>query len=357
VIKMNEWFDGTAARKLEKELYSDNFPEGSKVYGYLNQGKEKTRNPYKRWARKVGKVWKNYTDFGNPLEMWKPILAGFGAKILRSIETVPEERRSFFDDIVGGTITILRTGWEQYSHNAPYDIMPALRRHLSAAEGVSNLKYIYAYYKPGDRREYTIYLSGGEIPNNEVLRNNIRYVDDNNMSPYEGDPETKETISRYFDTQDGPPVLNAATMFDYADYFGEEPEKAHRWSVKEDSWIANQYGNRNSAMEAALPEDLQGKVKIYERPVETSGFWYSIGRLLGDESPRSGRMWIEWAVKKPIIYAFGDLLFEPLEVTLELIVPPATLRDLVYQKAKSISAAWRGISNPRPHYLYYGQAT
>ncbi|MCK4497282.1 MAG: hypothetical protein KAU24_03745 [Candidatus Aenigmarchaeota archaeon] len=320
---------------------------------------EKTLNPYKRWKGKVGKVWKAYTEIGNPIEMWKPIAAGIGANILKSIETKPEERHGLIEDIVGGAITILRTGFQQYSHHAPYDIMPALRRHLSAAEGASDLKYLYVYYKGGPE-EYPIYLSGGEIPEDDLLRDNIKYVDDtvlagNPKSPYEDDAlDFKGKIKGLFDMQDGPPVLNIATLYDYAEYYQHEPQKAYRWAVKDDTWIANQYGPRNFAMEAALPADLTGKVRIYERPVKTTGFWYRLGELIGDKSPRSGRMWFEWVVKKPLIYIPGDLLLEPLEATLEKILPPETLRSLIFEKARGINATWRGMTNPRSEYLWYG---
>ncbi|UCD07372.1 MAG: hypothetical protein JSW41_00100 [Candidatus Aenigmatarchaeota archaeon] len=337
-------------------------PKYKSRVGFMPAGEEKTKNPYKRWRNKVGKAWKAYTDFGNPIEMWKPLVAQLGANVFGSIESgmpIPEERHGFIENVGGAFVTMLRTDLEQYSHNAPYQIMPALRRHLSAAEGASDLEYLYVYDKVGDPKEYVIYLSGGEIPEENLLREHIDYVDANSISPYE-DPNLpfRNRIQGLFDTKDGPPVLNVATLFDYSDYFVDEPQRAHRWAVKDDSWLANQYGPRQFAMEAALPADLQvdpKKVKIYKRPVSTSGFWYHLGALLGDESPRSGRMWLEWVLKKPVLtYIPTDFVLEPIEMALEGRLPTEVMRSIVYEKAKGAAAAWRGFSNPRPHYLWYG---
>ncbi len=349
-----------------KDLYLSDAPvetrrkEGNPVlirpeylYRYRSP-EERTLNPFKRWANKFEKVLKIYTDFGKPWEMWKPLLAGAVAKMLEPLDTKPEERHGLVQDLVGGFISILRADLKQYAHNQPYIIMPALRNHISAAEGISNLKFIYTYNPPRSTKEYPIYLSGGEKPDNDLLRKNITYVDNNLRSPYEDDAlDLKKRISDLFDTQDGPPVLNAATMFDYDDYFVDEPQKAYRWAVKDDSWVTQQYGERMFYMESALPPDLRGKVKIYARPVYKGGFWYILGKALGDESPRSWRMWFEWVVKRPLLYAVADFFIEPLETGLELVVPRETMRFSVFQKAKGVSGAYRGMSNPRLPYLSY----
>ena len=333
-------------------------PGSFMTFGALPDNKQKTLNPYKRWWGKVKKVWfgpQSYTDIGRPLQLWKPVLAGYAAKWLRSIETVPEERHGIAQDIIGGFVTMLRTSLEQYQHSMPYKVVPALRRHLSAAEGPSNVQHVYTYYN-GSSRECALYLStgDGDKPEESLLRKGIEFVDAFGISPYEGHSEFRSRFGELFDKSDGPPVLEAATLYDYRSYFEQEPGKAERWAVKDDSWIAQQYGDRNLTMEAALPADLQGKVRVYCMPVSTTGFWYKIGEWLGDKTPRSGTMWREWAVKKPLLYSFGDFLLEPLEMMLERILPPETMRAIVYEKSKGISGAWRGFTNPRTPYLYYG---
>ena len=161
-------------------------------------------------------------------------------------------------------------------------------------------------------------------------------------------------MKNLFDRQDGPPVINAATLFDYGEYFRDQPDKLERWAVMGDSWLAQQYGKRNTEMESKLPADMKNNVRIYERPVDKKGFWYKIGEYLGDESPRSGRMWLEWAVKKPLIYMVADFMLESLETGLERILPTEVVRYVVAEKAKAVDSAWRGFSNPRIPYLFYG---
>jgi hypothetical protein len=320
--------------------------------GELKDTRE-TNNPYKRWKHKIDRYFKLYTEMGDPLELWKPIVASHAAKFLKKYEIPPEQRRGS-KDFTGGSLALIRMSLEQYAHNKPYEIVPALRRHLSAAEGASDIKYVYTYSKPGDAREYAIYLGREEEPGHDVLRDRIKYVEQRGMSPYEDDAlGIKRTVENLFDEQDGPPVINAATMFDYDDYFAEESHRAKRWAVKDDSWLGQQYGDRSHDMENALPDDLKGVIRIYERPVSTTGFSYKLGEILGDTSPRSGRMWFEWTIRKPLIYAAADFLMEPLEIAMEKILPPDTMRNVVYMKSKAVSGTWRGMTNPRDTHLWY----
>lgn len=354
-------FDGNAARKLENledNLFSTEtvrkkgeMPRAT--WANPNNEEKKTLNPFKRWFGKAKKVAKNYTDFGNPIKLWKPLAAGYVAKKLRAIETEPEERGSFFSDLFGSIVTMSANSLERYHHMMPYQISPALRLHLSAAEGASTFEHVYLYDKPGDNKGYVIYL-GNETPDNDMLRENIDHVDNKDLSPYEDEElDFRERLQGFFDTQDGPPVMDVATLFDYTQYFSDEPDRIHRWGTKDDSWLANQYGERDTAEESSLPADLAGKVRIYKRPVGENGFFYKLGEVMGDESPRSGRMWLEWAVKKPLIYAFADALLEPLETAMEKILPVEAVRDMVYAKAKGVAASWRGFSNPNDFHLAY----
>jgi hypothetical protein len=309
-----------------------------------------------RWLEKAKTVWNGYTDFGNPLELYKPILYGFGAKILKSMER-PAEETSGLEAVIRGFMMEMRGAFEQYSHFMPYEIAPALRNHLSAAEGATNIRSVYTYYPGSGSKEYPIYITQREddVPTEELLRSQIEYVDRVGVSPYEDKKlEFRGRLPEFFDSEDGPRVLDLFTFFDYANVYGQEPKRAHSWATKEGTWITQQFGSRNQELEDTLPADLRDKIRVYDRPVYEEGFLYKLGELLGDETPRSGTLWYQWAVLKPIIYASIDLPFEPLERIMEKRIPPEAMRYLLYQKWKVASEVWRGVCRPRDPYLFYG---
>lgn len=328
--------------------------------GFMHRDESKIdRNPYTRWKEKAVHVWKHYTDFGNPLKLWKPILANYVSNYLYSLDIKPaEERRTFWEDLSGAIVENTAKTLKQTAQKLPYDIVPALRNHLSAAEGVSDIKHIYLYKKDGGPREYLIYAAGEKTnpPDSDLFREQIEYVDKYDKSPYQDNTlGFKKQMVELFDSGDGPPVLKAQTFFDWSKYFSDEPDKLKGWGSRMDCYVGNQLGPRNIEMENNLPPEFQGKIRIYERPVDKEGWFYKIGSWLGDESPRSGTMWFEWAVVQPLVYAIGDLLMEPLEAVLEGVVPRETMRTIIEGKMKTISSTYRGFRNPRPDYLYLGQ--
>jgi hypothetical protein len=338
------------------DAYINQYVITSRKAGYMPGDEEDMEEGSWRWLARAKKVWRGYTDFGNPLAMYKPILYGLGAKMLRSIE-VPAEETSGLESVIRGILMGTRGAFEQYSHFLPYEIMPALRNHLSAAEGATNIKSVYVYYPGSGSKEYPIYITQREndVPTEELLRSQIEYVERMGVSPYEDKKlEFRGRLPEFFDTEDGPRVLDLFTFFDYSEVYGQEPKKAHSWASKEGTWITQQSDLRNHELEDALPADLRGNVRVYDRPVHKEGLFYRLGELLGDETPRSGTMWYQWAIMKPALYACIDLPFEPLEKAMERIIPPEAMRYLLYQKWRVASEIWRGLYKPKTPYLYYG---
>jgi len=306
-------------------------------------------NPYTRWWRKAEQTMGYYTDIGNPLGLWRPILYGLGADVLKNLEMPIEERDTLLEKTIQGIVSGFRTSFELKQHNLPYEITPALRYYMSLAEGASEINHVYLYEK--NSREYPIFITREDEkePEEAVLRERIKHIDDNDRSPYK-DPklDLERNISGMFDSEDGPIILKGCTFSDYESYFEQEPDMAHGAAVEYDISLTRNHGERQTDIEALLPADLQGKVTIYKRPVSKTGLTYLFGKyVMGDESPRSGLMLRKWGLNVPIVYGFYDFLIEPLEVMMERILPDVGMRHIVEAKQRSIYDICRG---PAPLY-------
>ena len=86
----------------------------------------------------------------------------------------------------------------------------------------------------------------------------------------------------------------------YQDYFQHEPERVHRWFVKEETKIQ---WERDKAAEAKLDPSLKGKVEVYRRPVDENNLLYALANYLGVDGEKTlPRSWDMMRVN-----ALGDL--------------------------------------------------
>jgi len=265
---------------------------------------------------------------------------------------------------LGGFFDGYKNRFKSQASVIPFDIFPRLRTWVSFAEGATNIDEVYTCeHKVGGKTyEFPVYLranpEGGtpKDPKPDELKENIDFVKTNNASRYDKMSTTESGM--FFNEDFKAYSMNKLTRLDYRRYFQSEPERAHRWAVKDDTWKIVKNGLRDTAKEATVNATLPAgyQVKIYKRPTSKSGFWYNLGKyLMFDETPRSWTMFWYWLLRD-ISYDIIDTFLDPGEYAMRKAkVPEDRIRDYVETGWKASAAAVRAFQGPT-NYTYAAAA-
>lgn len=281
------------------------------------------------------------------------------SKGLDQITPAVSSTDNFITDVFRAFTTAYSNRFSQTSRTLVWDTFPRIRTWLSYAEGATNIENLYVIEHKGCDIPVFLQNRGQSDPEEAALKENIEFVQNNDRSIYDkmgdSDPVLNRTIANPGITGDF--VSYAAEKYSRTDYeyFQQEPAKMNRAWVKDETWVIQQYGQRDAAKEGHINSTmtLPANVKVYRTPTQTSGFWHTVGKFLGDPDPKSWRMWWYWQAGD-WIYDAIDSIFDPIQDLLEKTgVPHEGMRHFIEEEYKAIARTRRGFFNPSSPNLTY----
>lgn len=273
-------------------------------------------------------------------------------KICDYISTQIGPRDNLGKVIAGGAVDGYGYTFEQMYKMLPFEIFPRIRTFTVFSNSYTETYKMYTIEKGG--WELPIYFQcytrdGVEgPPTTERIETAAKFVDEYSVSPYNKIRQVENFIDEDFIKYG----IDKYSRGDFKRYFQEEPHRFRRWLMRDDTWMIYQYGNRDTTMEASIDASLTdpslvGRIKVYDDTGKTSGFWYNLGRLMGDESPSSWTALLYWQLGD-WIYDGVDLVFGPAEATFnKLGFPKPAIRRLVDGEYKVVAGVRRGMFSPR----------
>lgn len=326
-------------------------------YGYAPGNKE-SRSFFDRWREHSEWVAKEY-----PLVRWDKIgdvpkipINYVKSEIFGYLSEQLGERDNVLKEIVGTFLDVKEQNSRQLYKALPFDIFPRIKTLTAFSNSYTDVHKMFTIEKDG--KEYPIYFQMSKMQNGQFVVEDIpaidriekaaEFVDQFSTSPY----NKVRNVENFIDDDFIKYAVEKYTRGDFSRYFQDEPHIFRRWLIKDDTWMIYQYGKRDEETEAIINGSLtnpafSGRIRVYDDPGKRSGFWYNLGKLLGDESPSSWESLVYWQIGD-WTYDFVDLLFSPAEEAFERLgVPASGMRRLQDIEYRIIAGARRGMFDPR----------
>jgi hypothetical protein len=317
------------------------------------EGDKEPTGFFRSWIRYRRRLAKDLpiVKEGEFKNIWKIPYYHFLSKFWNYVN-IEESSRTGIIPIMWGTLadTLTKDYRETAKQNAN-NIFPRVRTWITHAEGATTVQGLYVYdymgYDIPVAASYTKADSDKIVkPDENTIREGMKEVEDHHRSPFNDTETAKEYHNPDFITYSASKV----TRWDYKRYMDQDPARFFRWLFKPETWFIHQRGQRDLQEEGNLPADLQGKIKIYKKPVGKTGLFYDVGKFMADDSPRSSQMfWYTLAID--LMYDFVDTFYDPLEDLMEkLKLPEESIRELVFYEWKVATNNIRHLyrSGPRP---------
>lgn len=330
--------------KEPKSLYhSEHSP-----FGYM-PGSDENVGSLDRW-REYRKMLKEKYPLVRGSAMknaWKLPLYYAGNKISKhfSENVFPEaSRNDAFSIVAGGISDSMEINFKHQFGTGMYHTFPRIRVFSAFSDDSTVIEKVYTteVVHNGITYEIPAFLrkQKEDKPDDAILTRNVNFIHNHKVSPYNKiDNVSKNFIEPYFNRFG----IEKYSRGDFERYFQDEPNKFYRWLTKDSTYNITQYGQRNAADEAALPPALIGQIKVYDSRTDTSGFWYRLGQVMGDDSPSSWNSLWYWQIGD-WVYDAVDLIFGPAEAILRKSnVPKPAIRNIMDNEYKVHAAARRNI--------------
>jgi hypothetical protein len=269
--------------------------------------------------------WKAFAENGNGLKL--PVYYVLG----KSLEPVRESLESYVmaggDLITNLLVYPVVTSLHNWSHQQfdvkSQEVFPKFRAWYDFYKGASNINKLYTvtYTVGGLTREFPLATTavGDPVPTGEKLKEGIKTVINEYKSPLNG-AEISEFYRKEFS-------LIAAEKYTRGDFTKlEDPMFFRKWFARDDTWLIQQYGERDVTLESDLiVNGTTHHVNVYGRPSEFI-------------------TWIYWAVGDKIYDAI-DTFYDPLQKYMEGKIPAQAEQIMLRDEYKAIAAVRRGLFN------------
>lgn len=328
-------------------------PDELPFYRGFMPGQDENKGFFQRWKEYREMVRKEYPIVrGKELKnAWRLPLYYMGKEICKNISSswFPEQSRTdLLNNTLGTFFDAMCVTYNQQFGVGMYSTFPRIRVFSAFSDDATNIERVYTLEVDdlGVTYELPVYLQkfDEDKPTDAILTRNADFTKQHGISPYNKIESMATGYIRKYFNQFG---IEKFSRGDFKRYFHDEPEKFFRWIGRDSTWHIVQYGDRDAATESALPPMAAGKIKVYETTTKTSGFWYDLGRVMGDDSPSSWSSFLYWQLGD-WIYDGVDLLFGPAEAILTASnIPKPAVRTIMDLEYKVAAASRRGLFRGR----------
>lgn len=292
-------------------------PEDIPYIGYMPSSKKKLpKYPFINF--------KAFAENNNGMKLPLYYIANKITKPVReSMQSYVMAGGDFFTNVVLYPAVNTIENWTgQQFHTKSQEVLPKIRAWYDFSEGASTINKLYtiSHTVSGVTREFPVFATepGDVQPTDDKLEKGIRTTIDENRSSMNGD------ISNFYRKQFSLIAAEKYTRSDFAKL--EDPMAFRKWFVRDDTWIIQQYGNRDLTLEKDLIVDGNTHhVYVYDRP---SDFL----------------TWLYWAVGDKV-YDFIDGFYDPLQSYMEGKIPPQAEQIMIRDEYKAIARVRRGLFN------------
>jgi hypothetical protein len=344
-----------AAEELESMSFGGRNTDGGGELDYLRRGLQRSGRgrgaangkedltPFDVMEQRANYMSDNYPVVNTKEvgDWWKiPLYRGIGGAADYVSKTLfPEASRdTMIEDVAGSTFDNIAKSFRTSSAQMASKIFPRVRMWSAFSDSSTVIEEVYTYKTVSGANTieipYYVKMRGDQV-NAQKMQAQLAFVQNRIISPYnQVDSFALEHLEPFFKDNATDPL----TQGDVKRYFEALEGELARWWMRADMWLTVQYGQKTA---------VGPGITRYTEPAEKSGFWYQLGRLIGDESPSSWTSWGYWEVYSWLTNAADVVYSLPLAIGESIKLPPTYMRRIVTDRQKLVGDLTRGIMRGR----------